>query len=99
LIVSFHSIEDKIVKYFFSNFSTNKSKPSRYLPDQDHSSNALFTDYKNKFLKPTKKEIDRNSRSRSAKLRYAIRSKNKFSHPDELVKKYKIYLDLEAIHV
>ena len=25
LIVSFHSIEDKIVKYFFSNFSTNKS--------------------------------------------------------------------------
>ena len=82
LIVSFHSIEDKIVKYFFSNFSTNKSKPSRYLPDQDHSSNALFTDYKNKFLKPTKKEIDRNSRSRSAKLRYAIRSKNKFSHPD-----------------
>ena len=32
LIVSFHSIEDKIVKYFFSNFSTNKSKPSRYLP-------------------------------------------------------------------
>ena len=99
LIVSFHSIEDKIVKYFFSNFSTNKSKPSRYLPDQDYSSNALFTDYKNKFLKPTKKEIDRNSRSRSAKLRYAIRSKNKFSHPDELVKKYKIYLDLEAIHV
>jgi len=99
LIVSFHSIEDKIVKYFFSNFSTNKSKPSRYLPDQDHSSNALFTDYKNKFLKPTKKEIDRNSRSRSAKLRYAIRSKNKFSHPDELVKRYKLYLDLEAIHV
>ena len=99
LIVSFHSIEDKIVKYFFSNFSTNKSKPSRYLPDQDHSSNALFTDYKNKFLKPTKKEIDRNSRSRSAKLRYAIRSKNKFSHPDELIKRYKIYLDLEAIHV
>ena len=99
LIISFHSIEDKIVKYFFSNFSTNKSKPSRYLPDQDYSSNALFTDYKNKFLKPTKKEIDRNSRSRSAKLRYAIRSKNKFSHPDELIKRYKIYLDLEAIHV
>ena len=35
LIVSFHSIEDKIVKYFFSNFSTNKSKPSRYLPEED----------------------------------------------------------------
>ena len=30
LVISFHSIEDKIVKYLFSNFSENKSKPSRY---------------------------------------------------------------------
>ena len=36
LIVSFHSIEDKIVKYFFSNFSKNKSKPSRYLPEENN---------------------------------------------------------------
>ena len=34
LVVSFHSIEDKIVKYFFSNFSSNKSNPSRYLPEK-----------------------------------------------------------------
>ena len=32
LVVSFHSIEDKIIKYFFRNFSENKSKPSRYIP-------------------------------------------------------------------
>jgi 16S rRNA (cytosine1402-N4)-methyltransferase len=99
LIVSFHSIEDKIVKFFFTNFSTNKSKPSRYLPEENISSIALFDEYKNKVLKPTKKEIDLNSRSRSAKLRYAIRSKNKFIYPDELIKKFKIYLDLEAINV
>jgi len=99
LIISFHSIEDRIVKYFFSNFSTNRSKPSRYLPEKDESSTALFEEYKNKILKPTKKEIDKNSRSRSAKLRYAIRSKNKFSHPSELIKKFKRYLDLEAINV
>ena len=98
LIVSFHSIEDKIVKYFFSNFSSNKSKPSRYLPEQNNSSIALFTDYKNKVLKPRKEEIDLNNRSRSAKLRYAIRSKNKFSYPHELIDKFKNYLDLEAIH-
>ena len=99
LIVSFHSIEDKIVKYFFSNFSTNKSKPSRYLPEEDESAIALFDKYNKKVLKPTKKEIDQNSRSRSAKLRYAIRSKNKFSQPHELIKKVKKYTDLEALNV
>ncbi len=99
LIISFHSIEDKIVKFFFSNFSTNKSKPSRYLPEQEDKSMALFEEYKNKVLKPTKKEVDQNNRSRSAKLRYAIRSKNKFLYPDELKKKFKNYLDLESTHV
>jgi len=99
LIVSFHSIEDKIVKYFFRNFSTNRSKPSRYLPEKKNDSTALFNEYKNKVFKPTKKEINQNNRSRSAKLRYAIRSKNKFSHPDDLIKKFKIYLDLEATNV
>ena len=99
LVVSFHSIEDKIVKYFFSNFSTNKSKPSRYLPEEDESETALFDKYKNKVLTPTKEEIDQNKRSRSAKLRYAIRSKNKFYYPQELTEKFKKYLDLEAISV
>ena len=99
LIVSFHSIEDKIVKYFFRNFSINKSKPSRYLPENENDSKALFEEYKNKVFKPTKKEVDKNIRSRSAKLRYAIRSKNKFSNPHELIKKFKIYLDLEATNV
>ena len=99
LIISFHSIEDKIVKYFFSNFSTNKSKPSRYVPEKDDSKTALFEEYKNKILKPSKKEILQNNRSRSAKLRYAIRSKNEFFYPNELKNKFKIYLDLESINV
>ncbi|MDA9180899.1 16S rRNA (cytosine(1402)-N(4))-methyltransferase RsmH [Pelagibacteraceae bacterium] len=100
LIISFHSIEDKIVKYFFSNFSTNKSKPSRYLPERENViTTALFDEYKNKIFKPTKKEIDQNNRSRSAKLRYATRSKNKFSYPTELIKKYKRYLEMENTNV
>ena len=33
IVVSFHSIEDKIVKFFFTNYSKNKSKVSRYYPD------------------------------------------------------------------
>ena len=33
LVISFHSIEDKIIKYLFTNFSKNKTKPSRYFPE------------------------------------------------------------------
>ena len=99
LIVSFHSIEDKIVKYFFSNFSKNKSKKSRYFPDEDFTKTALFENYKNIFFKPSKKEINLNNRSRSAKLRYAIRSKNKFYYPNGFIEKFKKYLDLEDISV
>ena len=99
LVISFHSIEDKIVKYFFSNFSKNKSRPSRYFPENKFINTALFEEYKNKIFRPSKEEIIQNSRSRSAKLRFAIRSKNKFKYPDDFIKKFKNYLDLEAINV
>ena len=52
LIISFHSIEDKIIKYFFKKFSLNKSRPSRYIPETNDKSIYLFTDYKNKIIKP-----------------------------------------------
>tara|TARA_S200000501_G_scaffold364585_1_gene396983 strand:- start:434 stop:1444 length:1011 start_codon:yes stop_codon:yes gene_type:complete len=99
LIISFHSIEDRIVKYFFSNFSKNKSRPSRYLPESKVVNLALFEQYKNRVLRPSNEEIIKNSRSRSAKLRFAIRSKNNFKYPFDLIKKFKNYLDLESINV
>ena len=99
LIISFHSIEDRIVKYFFTNFSKNKSRPSRYLPEKNVVSSALFEQYKNRILRPSNKEINQNYRSRSAKLRYAIRSKNNFKYPFDLIEKFKNYLDLESINV
>ena len=99
LIVSFHSIEDKIVKYFFSTFSRNRSKPSRYLPDNQNSNIVLFEDYDKKTIKPTKWEINKNKSSRSAKLRIATRGKNKFVFPEDLFQKFRKYLDLEAINV
>ena len=99
LIVSFHSIEDKIVKYFFSNFSSSRSNPSRYLPLDKPLNTSLFNKYKNRILKPSKLEIIKNPPSRSAKLRYAIRSKNKFIYPSGLLNKFKKYLDLENLHV
>ena len=101
LIISFHSIEDKIVKYFFSNFSSNRSKPSRYFPENnnDKDNDILFDQYKNKILKPSFEEIIKNPPSRSAKLRYATRSKNNFFYPEDLITKFKKYLDLESSYV
>ena len=99
LVISFHSIEDRIVKYFFTNFSKNKSRPSRYLPENKVNEIVLFEEYKNNVLRPSKSEINQNSRSRSAKLRFATRSKNKFEYPSNLIIKFKKYLNLEAINV
>ena len=99
LVISFHSLEDRIVKYFFTNFSKNKSRPSRYLPESTVQDTNLFDEYKNKVLRPSNQELAKNVRSRSAKLRIAVRSKNKFEYPESLIKKFKIYLDIEAINV
>jgi 16S rRNA (cytosine1402-N4)-methyltransferase len=99
LVVSFHSIEDRIIKYFFNNFSKNKSRSSRYFPETKAEQITLFEEYRNKVLRPSKNEIEKNKRSRSAKLRFAIRSKSKFQHPQELIDKFKKFLDLEAINV
>ena len=99
LVISFHSIEDRIVKFFFTSFSKNKSRPSRYFPENKIIDCALFDEYKNKVYRPSKQEIEKNYRSRSAKLRFAIRSQNQFQYSKELEKKFRKYLDLEAINV
>ena len=98
LVVSFHSIEDKIIKYLFSTYSKNKSRPSRYFPEKKASEIILFNDYRNKVITPSQKELSENNRSRSAKLRFAVRSTDKFEYPKDLLKKFKKYLDLEAIN-
>ena len=91
IVVSFHSIEDKIVKYYFSK---NHSKTNKYLPEINKNL-ALFDNYKNKIITATSREIKRNPRSRSAKLRVAIRSSDKFIDPIELRNKFKYLTDLE----
>ena len=59
LVVSFHSIEDKVIKFFFNNYSNNRPKPSRYLPEEINN-NSMFEKYKNIIFKPTYKEINQN---------------------------------------
>ena len=99
IVISFHSIEDKIVKYFFNNFSKNRSNPSRYHPENISNDPILFEKYKNKIIKPSADEININNPSRSAKLRFAIRSKNQFIFPLSLIKKFNRYLEVESNNV
>ena len=48
-------------------------------------------------LVPQTEEIDNNPRSRSAKLRYAIRNNNTFFFPTEFKKKFEHYFKIEEI--
>ena len=98
LIISFHSIEDKIVKYFFSNFSKNRSNPSRYLPEEKNNDLIFFEKYQKKVIKPSKTELIKNNSSRSAKLRFAIRNNNKFIIPSGIFEKFYKYLSLEEMN-
>tara|TARA_B100000579_G_scaffold421569_1_gene422522 strand:+ start:883 stop:1899 length:1017 start_codon:yes stop_codon:yes gene_type:complete len=99
IVISFHSIEDKIVKFYFSNYSRNQSRPSRYLPEEDKKNIIFFQEYKKNLLKPSLLEVKRNPSSRSAKLRFVTRDKNNFTNPIILKKKFSKYLDLESINV
>ena len=47
----------------------------------------------------SKKEVNENYPSRSAKLRYAIRNSNNFIYPSRLLQNFSKYLDLEGINV
>ena len=94
VVVSFHSIEDKIVKYFFHHYSQNKNS-SRYLPEKERKK-ILFNLPQKKPLIPEKYEVLKNPPSRSAKLRYAIKI-NENQDFSDFKKKFKYLLDIENI--
>ena len=71
IIVSFQSLEDRIVKDFFNHKSGKRWRSSRHLPDLADFGPTTLKIITKKPLRPTDFEIKSNPRSRSAKLRVA----------------------------
>lgn len=75
VIVSFHSLEDRIVKRFMAERSGKADQGSRYLPQKNiQVSRPSFRIVNSRPLTPQKGELDVNPRARSARLRAAIRT-------------------------
>lgn len=72
VVVDFHSLEDRIVKNFFKTNSEKRVHTSRYKLDNTTSTDATFA-FASKVILPSEDELAENARSRSAKLRYAIK--------------------------
>lgn len=68
-IISFHSLEDRIVKNYFKKWSKNCICPSHVMRCECGNNNALGKVITRKPIIPTKEEIKSNPRSRSSKLR------------------------------
>ncbi len=71
-VVSFHSLEDRIVKRFLQRASGKAGGTSRHLP-QDSGPPAVFS-HVSKAIRPSEAEIARNPRARSSTLRHAVRT-------------------------
>ena len=94
-VVTFHSLEDKIVKYFFKDLSENKSV-SRYEPKVEQKE-ILFKMPLKKPIIPTDKELKENPPSRSAKLRYLIKTKDFYKIESNILQKFSHLLEIEKL--
>ena len=98
VVITFHSLEDKIVKKIFDIFSNKRIGTSRYLPENNENDNFNILEIKNrKPIIASEKEIKNNNRARSAKLRCATKIKD---HSFEFKRSYlnlEKYFQLEEV--
>ncbi len=71
IVVSFQSLEDRIVKDFFNHNSGKRWRSSRHYPELADIGPITFRLITKKPIRPQEQEIRKNPRSRSAKLRVA----------------------------
>ena len=93
-VVTFHSLEDKIVKYFFKSLSEQKSI-SRYTPVTEQPETLLRLNEK-KAIVPSDEEIKENLPSRSAKLRYAIKKDDFYDFETDIFDQFKKLIEIES---
>jgi len=72
-VVTFHSVEDRMVKRFLTARSGGGGNANRFAPEMAQAA-PQFTVKKRKAIGPDAQELEENPRSRSAKLRVAIRT-------------------------
>ncbi len=82
VVVTFHSLEDRIVKRFLALRSGRTPGPSRHQPELIELSSPTFRIVNHRPLAPGNEEIARNPRARSAKLRWALRTEAPCPEPD-----------------
>ena len=92
-VVTFHSLEDKIVKYFFKSLSENKSI-SRYSP-LVYLADTLFNLIQKKPITPSEEELSENPPSRSAKFRYAIKKTDFYDFDTDIEEQFRNYMEIE----
>ncbi|MGE5503090.1 MAG: 16S rRNA (cytosine(1402)-N(4))-methyltransferase RsmH [Actinomycetota bacterium] len=73
-VVSFHSLEDRVVKAFLKARSGEAARPSRHQPQAAGGPAPSFTLLHRRAVRPGNDEAARNPRARSAKLRAAMRT-------------------------
>ena len=92
-VVTFHSLEDKIVKHFFKSLSEKKSI-SRYVPKIEESE-TLFRMLEKKPRTPSKTELKENLPSRSAKLRYIVKKDDFYNFKTDILEKFEHLIEIE----
>ena len=82
VVVSFHSLEDRLVKRFFASRSGKQAGNSRHLPELQQIDQPTFQIVNQRALAPSNQEIAHNPRARSAKLRFGVRTEAPIGKPD-----------------
>ena len=84
VVVTFHSLEDRIAKRFLALRAGRTPGASRHQPELIEFAQPTFRIVNHRPLAPGNEEVARNPRARSAKLRWAIRTEAACTAPEDV---------------